>query len=122
VSAFTGVTSCAILLVDFFTVYKDKWPAAQVRPRLGTDKNTRVALYARSLQLNPGEFPSAVIVTLVATNGQFSVTAEDVRAISNSDLTQVIFRMPNNVAAGACTVALGAHTRTSNSGTIRIAS
>src|ERR1051326_711017 len=44
----------------------------------GTEKNTRVGLYVRNLQLNPGELPSAVFVILTASNGQFNIPAEDV--------------------------------------------
>ena len=88
----------------------------------GSDKNTRIALYARNLQLNPGELPSAVIVRMTASNFQlFDVPAEDVRSIPNTDLTQVVVRLPNNLVVGNCMVVIRAHTRTSNSGTIRIA-
>ncbi len=88
----------------------------------GIDKNTRVALYVRNLQLNPGELPSAVIVRMTASNLQiFDVPAEDVRPIPNTDLTQVVVRLPNNLVPGNCMVVIRAHTRTSNSGTIRIA-
>jgi hypothetical protein len=87
----------------------------------GDDKNTRVALFAQNLQLNPGELPSAVIVRLTASNNQiFDVAAEDVRAIPDSDFTQVVIRLPNNLVAGPCTVSIRAHTRVSNSGIIRI--
>ncbi|HET6974899.1 MAG TPA: SBBP repeat-containing protein [Pyrinomonadaceae bacterium] len=86
----------------------------------GPDKNTRVALYARNLQLNPGEAPSAVIVTVVAGVNQFNVAAQDVREIPNSDLTQVVFRLPNNLVAGTAVVSIRAHTLVSNTGTIRI--
>ncbi|HEV8371251.1 MAG TPA: hypothetical protein VGQ39_25125 [Pyrinomonadaceae bacterium] len=87
----------------------------------GVDKNTRVALFARNLQLNPGELQSAVIVRLIAGNNQiFDVPAEDVRMIPNSEFTQVVIRLPNSLVAGTCTVSIRAHTRVSNSGTIRI--
>jgi hypothetical protein len=88
----------------------------------GNDKNTRVALFARNLQLNPGELPSAVIVRFTASNNQiFEVPAEDVRSIPNSEFTQVVVRLPNNLAAGTCMVFIRAHTVVSNSGTLRIA-
>jgi len=85
------------------------------------DQNTRVMLFARGLQLNPGELPSAVIVRIVASNSQvIDVQAQDVRSIPGTDLTQVVFRLPNNLVAGICTVSIRAHTRVSNTGTIRI--
>lgn len=85
------------------------------------DQNTRVMLFARGLQLNPGELPSAVIVRIIASNSQvIDVQAQDVRSIPGTDLTQVVFRLPNNLVAGTCTVSIRAHTRVSNTGTIRI--
>jgi len=88
----------------------------------GIDRNTRVVLFARNLQLNPGESSSAVFVRFTGSNSQiFEVPAQDVRAVANSDLAQVTVRLPDNLAPGTCTVFIRAHTRTSNTGTIRIA-
>jgi hypothetical protein len=88
----------------------------------GTDRNTRVVLFARNLQLNPGESSSAVIVRFTSSTSQiFEVPALDVRPVANSDLTQVIVRLPDTLAPGTCTVFIRAHTRVSNTGTIRIA-
>jgi len=88
----------------------------------GIDRNTRVVLFARNLQLNPGESSAAVIVRFTGSNNQiFEVPAQDVRPVANSDLTQVTVRLPDNLAPGTCTVFIRAHTRTSNTGTIRIA-
>ena len=88
----------------------------------GVDRNTRVTLFARNLQLNPGEQPFAVIVRFTASNNQFfEVSAENVRSVPNTDLTQVVVRLPINLAAGNYTVFIRAHTRTTNTGTIRIA-
>jgi len=87
----------------------------------GADPSTRVALFAQNLQLNPGEPPAAVIVRFVGTSGLIlEVPAEDVRSTSNPDFTQVVVRLPNNLAAGTYTMTIRAHTRTSNGGTIRI--
>jgi hypothetical protein len=83
----------------------------------GSDRNTRVVLFVRNLQLNPGETPSAIGVVVL---GRDIVPAEDVRGVPNTDLTQVVFRLPNNLPAGFHTVSILAHGRTSNSGTIRI--
>jgi hypothetical protein len=88
----------------------------------GIDRNTRVVLFARNLQLNPGESSAAVVVRFTGSNSQiFEVPAQDVRSVANSDLTQVTVRLPDNLAPGTCTVFIRAHTRTSNTGTIRIA-
>ena len=90
----------------------------------GTDRNTRVALYARGLQLNPGEPPSFVFVRLTSTTSIFNifeVPVEDVRALPNSDLTQVVFRLPDNLEPGTYEVFIRAHGLITNTGTIRIA-
>ena len=88
----------------------------------GNDRNTRVVLFARNLQLNPGELPGAVIVRFTSSTNQiFEVPAQDLRPVANSDLTQVVARLPDNLAPGVCSVFIRAHTRTSNTGTIRIA-
>jgi photosystem II stability/assembly factor-like uncharacterized protein len=87
----------------------------------GNDRNTRVTLFARNLQLNPGEMSSAVFVRFTTNNQIFEVPAEDVRPIPNSEFTQVVVRLPNNLTAGTCTVFIRAHTQVSNTGVIRIA-
>jgi hypothetical protein len=72
--------------------------------------------------LNPGELSSAVIVRFTSSTNQiFEVAAEGVRPITNTDLTQVVVRLPNNLAAGNCSVFIRAHTLVSNSGSLRIA-
>lgn len=86
------------------------------------DPNTRVMLFAQNLQLNQGETASAVTVNLVDANNQsFDLPAEDVRTAPNSSFTQVVFRLPDGLAAGSCKVTIKAHSQTSNIGNIRIA-
>jgi hypothetical protein len=88
---------------------------------LASDRNTRVILFVRNLQLAQGESPSSVVVSLLDANRQdFEVPAEDVRPASSADFVQVIFRLPTSLAAGTCMVTIKAHSQTSNSGTIRI--
>ena len=85
-------------------------------------QNTRVLIFAKNLRLNQGETASDVIVNLVDGNNQtFDVPAADVRAVPNTDLTQVLFRLPDNLAPGTCKVTIKAHGQSSNMGTIRIA-
>lgn len=87
----------------------------------GIDRNTRVVLFVRNLQLNPGETPAFVSVRLVGSNNQiFTVQSEDFRAVPNTDLMQVVFRLPNTLPAGTTTVVVISHGRSSNMGTIRI--
>lgn len=91
-------------------------------PTPGADRNTRVMFFVRGLQLDPGELPSAVVVNLVDSNNQFfGVPAEDVRSVPGVDFTQVIVRLPDGLASGTCTVAIRAHSRTTDAGKIRIA-
>jgi hypothetical protein len=88
----------------------------------GPDRNTRVVLFARNLQLNPGEAASAVVVRLQSSTFQlFDLPAQDVRPVPGTEFTQVIIRLPDNVAPGTCGVTIRAHTRISNIGTFRIA-
>jgi hypothetical protein len=87
----------------------------------GSDLNTRVVVFATNLQLAQAEMSSAVVVNLVdSTNQSFDITAEDVRPVPGFEVTQVIFRLPDKLTAGNCTVKLKVHSQVSNSGTIRI--
>jgi hypothetical protein len=82
---------------------------------LGSDQNTRVMVFAANLPAG------SVVVDLVDANSQpFDVAAEDVRAVANSDFSQIIFRLPDSLAAGTCTVTVKVGSLVSNAGTIRI--
>lgn len=84
------------------------------------DRNTRIIVFAKNLQLAPGESPAAVIVNLVDEDNQtFDVPAEAVTPVPNADFAQVIFRVPN-VALGKCAVKIKAHGQESNAGAMRI--
>lgn len=88
---------------------------------LGSDRNTRVILVVTNLQLAPGETSSSVVVNLIDGNNQsYDIPAEDVRPIVNSNFTQVIFRLPDNLPAGTCIIKMKAHGQLSNAGTLRI--
>jgi len=88
---------------------------------LGSDRNTRVIIFVRNLQLVQGETASSVVVNLVDANNQnYEVTAESVQPVSNADFVQVIFRLPDNLAAGTCTVRIKAHGLVSSTGSMRI--
>jgi phosphatidylserine/phosphatidylglycerophosphate/cardiolipin synthase-like enzyme len=88
---------------------------------LGSDRNTRVIIFVRNLPLTQSEPATAAVVNLVDSNNQtYDVPAESVRVIDNAGFAQVIFRLPDNLAAGSCIITLKAHGQTSNSGTIRI--
>jgi hypothetical protein len=86
------------------------------------DRNTRAVLFARNLQLDPGENFSAVNVNVRGSNNQLiTVFPEDVRAVPNTDLTQIVFRLPTTFPPGTVTVTLRAHGSVSNIGSFRIA-
>ncbi|HKR61187.1 MAG TPA: FG-GAP-like repeat-containing protein, partial [Pyrinomonadaceae bacterium] len=89
----------------------------------GPDRNTRVIVFVANLTLNSGETAAAVTVALTDSNGQtHDIAAEDVRAVPNSNPTQVTFRLPDSLPAGNCQIRIRAHGQTSNAGTIRIVS
>ena len=86
-----------------------------------SDRNTRLIIFVTNLQLTPGESASSVVVNLVDANNQsYDIAAEDVRFVPNFDFTQVVFRLPNNLPVGTCTIKVKAHSQVSNAGTIRI--
>lgn len=88
----------------------------------GSDRNTRAILFVNNLELNPGENSSSVVVRMIGSNNQvFEVFSEDFSPVPNTDFMQVVFRLPNNLPAGSCTIFIRSHGRISNLGTIRIA-
>ena len=83
---------CCLSEIRFGLLSKAEWWT------LGSDRNTRVILFAANLTLNSGEIASAVTVTLSDSNGQTrDIAAENVRAVPNSDFTQVTFRLPDSL-------------------------
>jgi hypothetical protein len=77
-------------------------------------------LFLRILQLPAGQPSSSVVVNLVDSDQTYNVPAEDVRTVTGFPFTQVVFRLPDTLAAGTCTVKVAAQGQSSNSGTIRI--
>lgn len=139
-----GVGVGTILDDDFLLALEDSGPAAQEAAAVDSlfltrdpfkvpnfassfflppGQNTIVMIFGQNLRLNPGETAAAVVVNLVDANNQsFDVPAADVRTLPpNTDLAQVLFRLPDTLAAGTCQVTIKAHGQTSNTGTIRIA-
>jgi hypothetical protein len=109
--------------LDSSLLVRDPFPVVNPENVLnrGVDRNTRVAVFATNLQLAQGESAGAVVINLFDGNNQtYDLLAEDVRPVPNCDLTQVVFRLPDNLAAGTCNIKLKAHAQVSNFGTIRI--
>lgn len=113
---FAAALDSAIFLRDPFLVVNNSnffTPAA--------DRNTRLVVFVRNLQLSAGEPSSSVVIELTDSgNTTQSVNAEDVRIVPGFDFAQVVFRLPGNLPAGNCTIRVLAHGQTSNSATIRI--
>jgi hypothetical protein len=109
--------------VDSLLFLRDPFPIVNITNSInqGTDKNTRVMIFVTNLQLSQGETSSSVVVNLIDSNNKSEdVAAEDVRPVPNLAFAQVIFRLPDTLAAGTCTVRVRAHGQVSNSRTVRI--
>ncbi|HZI60435.1 MAG TPA: Calx-beta domain-containing protein [Pyrinomonadaceae bacterium] len=121
----SGPLATQAAAIDALRFVRDPFPIVSVPEAFaaaGFDRNTRVMLFVRNLELNPGENSSAVVVRLIGSNNQvFEVFSEDFGPVPNTDLMQVVFRVPNNLPAGQCNVIVRSHGRFSNVGTIRIA-
>ena len=83
-------------------------------------QNTIVMIFAQNLRLNQDETAADVIVHLDGNGQMFDVPAADVRAVQNVDLTQILFTLPDALAAGTCNVTIKAHGQSSNTAVIRI--
>src|SRR5215213_323278 len=119
----TGPAVDQVASLDSIRFLRDPFPVVNGTDLLGigSDRNTRVIVFVRNLQLAQNETAAAVVVNLVdSVNQNFDVPAEAVRPVSNTDFVQVIFRLPGSLAAGKCTVTVKAHGQMSNSGSIRI--
>jgi hypothetical protein len=118
----TKTMVCTVAAVDSVLFMRDPFPVFNVLNLLqGIEPNTRLIVFAGKLQLAQGEAPSSVVVNIVDSNNQSQdVPAEEVRPVPNFDFTEVIFRLPNNLPLGTCTIQLKLHGLTSNSGTFRI--
>jgi hypothetical protein len=119
----TGPAADQLASLNSALFVRDPFPVVNAPDalNLGSDRNTRVIVFVSNLQLAQSEPATAVVVNLVDGNNQtYDVPAESVRVIDNAGFTQVIFRLPDNLSAGPCTVTLKAHGQISNSGTIRI--
>lgn len=102
---------------------RDPFPVVNPQNLLNNtvDRNTRVTIFVTNLVLTQGETASAVVVNIIDANNQsFDIAAEDVRDVPNRAFAQVIFRLPDNLAAGTCRLTVKAHGQISNFATIRI--
>ena len=112
-----------VVALDSLLFLRDPFPVLNVANLLNPspDRNTRVILFVANLQLLQNEASSAVVVNLIdSSNKSYDIPAEDVRPVPNMAVTQVVFRLPDNLATGLCTVAVKAHGQTSNTGKMTI--
>lgn len=83
------------------------------------DRNTRVLIFVTNLQLAQEESAASVVVNLVDSLMQnHNIPAESVRSLP--DFAQVMFRLPDNLAPGTCSIKVTAKGLVSNIGTLRI--
>jgi choice-of-anchor B domain-containing protein len=118
-----GAQQAAALDATLFL--RDPFPVVNTLNLLnpGPDKNTRVVLLVSNLQLVQGETASSVLVNVTGSNNEaYNLPAEDVRPVISSNFAQVVFRLPDTLAPGTCTIKVKARGQESNPGTIRIKS
>ena len=85
------------------------------------DRNTRVMVFVRNLPLPQSAPANAIVVNLMGADNQvYDVPAEVFQPVANTDFVQVIFRLPDTLAVGACKVQIKVQSQVSNVGTIRI--
>jgi outer membrane protein assembly factor BamB len=119
----SGSLSNQVAALDSVLFLRDPFPVLNVANLLntGVDRNTRVILFVKDLQFFQGENPSAVVIHLTDNSGRlFDLPAEDVRQVPGMTFNQVVFRLPDGLAEGSCTIRLTAHAQVSNTGMIRI--
>ena len=119
----TGPAVDQVASVDSMEFVRDPFPIVNGTDLLSqaSDRNTRVIVFVRNLQLVQGETALSILVNLVDANNQsFNVAAEAVRGVPNTDFLQVTFRLPATIAPGRCAVTIKAHSQTSNTGSLRI--
>lgn len=88
----------------------------------GVDRNTRLVIFVTNLQLASGDSSTSVVVNLVDSTGLgYDIPAEDVRPLANTPFSQVVFRLPDNLASGIVAVRIRVQGRLSNVGNISIA-
>lgn len=107
-----------VAALDSVLFLRDPFPVVNPADLLnvGVDRNTRVILFVNNLQLSFG-----VVINLTDNSGRlFDVSAEDVRQVAGMPFMQVVFRLPDGLAVGPCTVRITAHAQVSNTGIIQI--
>jgi len=117
----TEENSSRAIALDSVTRVRDPLPVVALNNfQQGRDPRTRVALFGRNIDLNPGENASAVTVTARDSRSRiFSWKAEFVGPVPNlpnqDKITQVNVRLPDELAqAGDVMISISLHGQTSN--------
>jgi len=117
----TEENSSRAIALDSVTRVRDPLPVVALNNfQQGRDPRTRVALFGRNIDLNPGENASAVTVTAKDSRSRiFSWKAEFVGPVPNlpnqDKITQVNVRLPDELAqAGDVMISISLHGQTSN--------
>ena len=116
-------TSTQAAALDAVLLLRDPFPVLNLENLLHpeTDRNTRVLVFVKNLQLQAGETAAVVTVNLVDSSGHsYDLGAESVWTMSALEFSQVTFRLPDGLSAGSCTMQIKAHGQVSNVGVIRI--
>lgn len=119
----SGPDAAQAAALDALMFLRDPFPVINnaVPFNSGSDRNTRVIIFAANLQLASGEPASSVMVNLSASNNlTYDIAAEEVPPVPNFAMTQVTFRLPDNLAAGTCIIKITVHGQVSNAATFRI--
>lgn len=119
----SGPLSDQVAALDSLLFLRDPFPVVNEANLFNSaaDRNTRLVLLVSNLQLLPGQPAASVVVNLIGSNNQsYDIPAEDVRPVPNLAFTQVILRLPDNLATGICTVTVSAHGQISNPGRMTI--
>ena len=109
------------IALDSVTRVRDPLPVVALNNfQQGRDPRTRVALFGRNIDLNPGENASAVTVSASDSRSRiFSLKVEFVGQVPNlpnqDKITQVNVRLPDELAqAGDVMISISLHGQTSN--------
>jgi hypothetical protein len=85
------------------------------------DKNSRIVIFAKNLQLALPDAFNVVRIKIIDGNSQlYEVSAEDVRPVPNVEFTQIVFRLPDTVSIGRCSIAVSVNGLISNQSQIQI--
>lgn len=110
-----------VAALDAVLLLRDPFPVLNLNNLLnaGTDRNTRVLVFVKNLQLQAGETAAVVKVNLVDSSGHsHDIDAESL--IPLVEFSQLTFRLPDGLPPGECAVQIKAHGQVSNTGVIRI--